>query len=336
MATLDRKTIISLTSYSTRINTVHKVIDSLKKQTEGIEKIILWLDEDETSLEKLPKELNDLTDDKFEVKFCPNFKSYKKLIPSIKQYPDYNIITFDDDLTIPPGTIEKFLEAHKRNPDHIIATRGRIMLKDRNSDLTPYKEWKLLSNRYPVFANDCILPIGCGGVLYPSGSLDTRVIDSESFMTLADNADDIWFKAMGLLKRTKTVILPRKISSKYKEIESTQDIALYLNVNNDNRNLECLNSIIKNYPELDKIINAEDFDFISMKNRDIEAPLSISNLFSSKNDAIDFFRDTAILLESKNIKSALKLMTIAKKFRPNGPLINNKINEYKKKVAQDK
>jgi hypothetical protein len=44
--------------------------------------------------------------------------------------------------------------------------------------------------------------LGWGGVLFPPGSLDSRVLDSDAYMRLSPTADDLWFKAMATLKGT--------------------------------------------------------------------------------------------------------------------------------------
>ena len=48
-----------------------------------------------------------------------------------------------------------------------------------------------------------------------------------------------------------------------------------------------------------------------------------------------FFRDLAISLEDTDLKSAIKLMELAKTVRPNGPVINRKLQDYKNKVSSN-
>jgi predicted Fe-Mo cluster-binding NifX family protein len=47
---------------------------------------------------------------------------------------------------------------------------------------------------------------------------------------------------------------------------------------------------------------------------------------------IEFLRDQAIALEQTNIQLALKLMELAHQARPNGPLINKKLKQYRTAV----
>lgn len=326
--------IISLTSYGTRIGSVHRVIESLKNQTYKVDKIILWLDEGELNYEQLPTELIALEDDLFEVQFCSNYKSYKKLVPTLLAYPNANVITFDDDIIIPPDSVNTFIDAHLRYPNAIIAARGRLMSANADGEFNSYDTWTLINNSSEIIANYCVLPIGYGGVFYPVGSLSDEVVNIAKFTELADNADDIWFKCMSLLKNTPTVILPRSVSKNYHVLEDSQDTALYLTVNTEDRNRRCLNAIAKEYPAIQLLFSDLRFNQITVSSYLLDELLTKPDLFDSKESAVSFFRESAIKLEESHIHLALHLMKLAKKYRPGGPLINRKIKEYQIKIKQ--
>lgn len=324
--------IISLTSYGERINSVHHVVESLKSQTCRVDKIILWLDETELSHTQLPKELLNLEDELFEVQFCPNYKSYKKLVPTLLAYPNTSVITFDDDIVIPLGTVEALVEAHIRHPSTIIATRGRLMSANSEGEFESYDTWSLINNSSEVFANSCILPVGYGGVFYPSGSLSSEVCNVAEFTQHADNADDIWFKCMSLLNHTPTLILPRDVSKNYKVIEDSQETALYLTVNTQDRNRDCLYAVAECYPVLRKFFSISAFNQVSIGSELLKELLAKPDLFENKESGASFFRDSAIKVERANIHLALQLMKLARKYRPKGPLIIKKIKEYQAKI----
>ncbi|HDY92147.1 MAG TPA: hypothetical protein ENH67_05710 [Pseudoalteromonas sp.] len=324
--------IVSLTSYGERINSVHHVVESLKNQTCRVDKIILWLDETELSHTQLPKELLNLEDELFEVQFCPNYKSYKKLVPTLLAYPNTNVITFDDDIVIPLGTIEALVEAHIRHPGTIIATRGRLMSANSEGEFDSYDTWSLINNSSEVFANYCILPVGYGGVFYPSGSLSSEVCNVAEFTARADNADDIWFKCMSLLNHTPTLILPRDVSKNYKVIEDSQETALYLTVNTQDRNRDCLYAVAECYPALRELFSIPTFNQVSISSELLKELLAKPDLFENKESGASFFRDSAIKVEKVNMHLALQLMKLARKYRPRGPLIIKKIKEYQAKI----
>jgi hypothetical protein len=326
--------VISLTSYAERIKVVHLVVESLKKQTYQADKIVLWLDETELSRQQLPQALAALEDELFEVCFCPNYKSYKKLVPSLMAFPDAHIITFDDDIIIPANVVQAFVDAHQRYPNAVIASRGRLMMTDQHGVFEGYDKWTLLNNDTEVTAPFSILPIGYGGVLYPNGGLDSEVTNVDQFRALADNADDIWFKCMSLLKHTPTIILPRRVSDKFKIIENTQETSLYLTVNTDDRNGKCLQAIAQAYPAISALLKSDIFQQVTIDNRLLNQLLSRPNLFDSSEIAVSFFRDAAIKIEHSHLNLAYQLMLLARKYRPQGPLINRKIREYKAKMKQ--
>lgn len=59
----------------------------------------------------------------------------------------------------------------------------------------------------------------------------------------------------------------------------------------------------------------------------------------NNNNKIEFFRNLAIKLEKTDLEASLNLMLMAKELRPNGPIINKKIKEYrerKKQLAKNK
>ena len=258
--------IISLTTYSKRIQTVHKTIVSLLNQSVLVDKIILWLDETEVKHNELPAALTELESDTFEIRFCPNYKSYKKLIPTLELYSDATIITFDDDIDYPADQVEKLVQKHFEYPNEIITSFARN-IHVKNGQLLPYSEW-LHTFREQV-GKPCLqlLPIGVGGVLYPAGSLHKEVVNVDAFMKLAPHGDDLWFKCMTLLNDRKVISLNRGYNLSPNMIEGTQDVGLWQTVNEGtDSNFTQLNSIIKHYETVrDKII-ADEFTHSEVDN----------------------------------------------------------------------
>jgi hypothetical protein len=84
--------IISLTSYPARIETVVKTIRTLLNQTKKPKKILLWLalEQFPNRESELPCELQSMVGEGLIIEWCKDLKSFKKLIPAIKKYPDHN------------------------------------------------------------------------------------------------------------------------------------------------------------------------------------------------------------------------------------------------------
>ena len=247
----DKKIIASLTTYGKRINTIEIAINSILKQEKKVDKILLWLAEDEFNFENIPNNLKKLhNDNQIEIKFCKDIKSYKKLIPTLDLYKDEIIITFDDDVVYNKSLIKKLYEEHLKYPDTIICARGHKMLFNSQKDILPYKNWTFSSDDFMPSYD--IFPTGVGGILYPPNCFYKDIQNEELFMSLAPNADDIWFKAMSLLNNRKSKIINQnnKEFSNITTIDNTQENALYLKNVNQGMNDICLNKVFKFYKSL--------------------------------------------------------------------------------------
>lgn len=239
----DQELIVSLTTYSRRIHEVHLVIESLSEQTIKADRIILWLDEEEFSLSTIPEILKLQQRRGLEIRFCPNYRSYKKLIPALKLAPDADVITVDDDLLYPYDMIELLLKEKQNHPRCIIGTRAHAMLvKDKS--LLPYKSWPKECS-YQINGNKTFLTTG-SGTLFPAGIFPQEVLEPLDFLALCPNADDIWFHCAALkygIDRRK-IADDRKFVSRFLHLESNQDIGLNKqNVNNNQNDIQALKAI---------------------------------------------------------------------------------------------
>lgn len=223
-----KKIILLLTSYGKRIDTVYLTIQTLLNQTKKADKIVLWLAEDEFSLETIPASLKSLVDEgKLEVGFCKDIRSYKKLVPSLKKYPDDIIITFDDDIFYKNDIVEKLYNAYLKEPELLHCMRGRMMKYNSKGDLLSYKKWK----KFPLYfkADINILPTTGAGTLFVKEYFDEDVFRDDVFMKLAPNADDVWFKAMTMKNGVKCKLIKRRFwhSTKLNNIDGTQEGGLW-------------------------------------------------------------------------------------------------------------
>lgn len=224
-----KELIVSLTTYSKRIHDVHLIIESIAHQTLKPNRIILWLDEDEFTLNTIPLILKKQIARGLEVRFCPNYKSYKKLIPTLKISPKANIVTIDDDILYPYDMLELLYKEHLLNPGCVVGHRVHKITLDAQKNILPYSEWE--QEATDQSKSNLIMAIGIGGIFYPSGILSEECLNIENFTLLAPNADDIWFKAMSLLNNAahKKVSDERNFWERFLVVESSQDIALFHN-----------------------------------------------------------------------------------------------------------
>lgn len=243
--------IVSLTSYNKRIFDVYLVIESLALQTIKAKRIILWLDKNEFSIDSIPRTLKNQMKRGLEIKFCENYKSYKKIIPSLKLglNLDSNIITVDDDIIYPHDFIENLIIEKNKYPNTIIGYRcHKITFNKNQSAIKPYPEWDSCTNDNIPSKN--IFPTGVGGVLYPENCFHSECTNSEVFMKLAPHADDVWLKIMSLMNniKSKKIDINYDFENKFISLESNQDIGLFnINCDSNDLNTVCIEKVLKHY-----------------------------------------------------------------------------------------
>ncbi|WP_194778196.1 glycosyltransferase [Pararhodonellum marinum] len=197
-------TIVSLTTFPSRIEKVWLTIESILRQAEQPDKILLWLYKGEfDGLQSLPENLLKLQTRGLQICFCDeNLKPHKKYFYTLKNFPEATLITIDDDVIYPPDLIAKLKSFYKKYPQSIICTVTRKIEISENQ-VSQYNDWKYeKSNSKPSFLN---LIVGVGGTLYPPNSLHDEVLNLENLKKIALTADDLWLKVMSLKKMTKVV-----------------------------------------------------------------------------------------------------------------------------------
>ena len=245
--------IVSLTSFPAAIPYAVQTIRSLLNGSVLPDKIVLYLDTPQVPDGVLPPELEALKAESplLEVRFDPaEIRSYKKLIPALRDFPDDTIVTIDDDIHYPPNLLRDLADLHKRIPDAIVAHRVRKVRLD-----APYKKWRkykwydFVFRRYHF--SHLAMQTGVGGVLYPPHTLDEKMLDPALFMAMAPTNDDIWFWAAAVSKGTFVVPLPNGQRTA-KGIGKPHKYSL-MSVNlqpGDDRNRKALDKILQHFPDI--------------------------------------------------------------------------------------
>ena len=217
--------VISLTSFPKRIDTVWITITTLLEQRTKPYSIILWLSEEEfpNRIGDLPSSLLSLTKYGLEIKFCDNIYPHKKYYYSMKAYPDKNIVTVDDDIFYPEDMLEIMIEEYHRHNNCIICNWAHKITITNDWMIAPYDEW--LSGVDDLGPALDLMPVGFGGVLYPSGLLPSEVFNKEVFMKCCPKTDDLWLKCMSTIAGIKTV-RTNKPPTRFFSIIKTQKNAL--------------------------------------------------------------------------------------------------------------
>lgn len=204
----DERVVVSLTSYGRRVREVLPfALYSLYNQTYKADEIVLWLDENNWSDDKLPKRIKKLKDKGLlTVKYWSDIRSYKKLVPSLITYPNDILITVDDDLYYRRDLLERLVMAHKEYPGYVITHRANRVGYNTDS-VIPYNDWEdLISDA----CDNNVFPTGGAGCLYKKEMLYADVTRDDIFMKLSPLADDVWFFFMEILKGTPRMVLKKK------------------------------------------------------------------------------------------------------------------------------
>lgn len=248
----NEEVVVSLTSFGDRVKYVHLAIESIMQQTMKPNRIVLWLAEDEFKEKTLPIALQLQQKRGLEIVYCEDLKSYKKLIPSLKRFPDACIITIDDDIAYCPDMVEQLIQAHKDNQTSICALRMHGIVLDDKDNIKPYREWQWCINKCPENNKLAFFTTG-GGVLFPPHCFPVDVFDKSVFMGMCGTTDDVWFNAMRILNGVNV----RKVFSVYSngylsELPSSNINPLHSN-NWSGGNDRAINAVYRRYNLFDKL-----------------------------------------------------------------------------------
>ena len=257
----DGSLIVSLTSFPARMHDIHYCLYSLLKQNLKPYKIILWLAESQFPNKELdlPDKVLRLKNNGLTIRWCEDLKSYKKLIPALKEYPDYYIVTVDDDIYYPSHFLENIWMESQKHPECIISSRAR-KIKVVDNEIADYWDWKIIKNGHgPAYS---MLATGSGGILYPPSAFSDTVFDRKLYEELCPSGDDMWFWAMALLNGTK--IVNTKVNMNFlKYVNIAREIGILerdttlWNMNKKDHNNVQMQRLINHFPEILKRITEE-------------------------------------------------------------------------------
>ena len=190
--------IVSLTSYPKRVKTISSVVIALLNQTLKPDAVILWLGEQKFPGKEndLPKELLALRKYGLTIAWCKDLRSYTKLIPALKAYPEDIIITVDDDTYYSPYLVERLYCSYEGDKKSVHSNYVRRIGHGADGTIAPYRAW--VADRTEGAKSYANLLLGYSGVLYPPHVLDKEVIEIEKFQRIAPIADDLWLWAMAV------------------------------------------------------------------------------------------------------------------------------------------
>lgn len=202
----------SLTTISSRINTIHLVVKSLYKQKLPLDKLFLFISKEPYLLDKgiqeLPENLQYYIDCEFlVVEYVPNHGPYRKFIPIMQKYRNNKktlICYFDDDMIYPKMLVDKLYQNHIKFPNCIVSP-GITQLRyydDGNLQISKDKYHRDKSFYRPNEPRMDLWLSNGWGVMFRANLLnDDELFDENKYLTLSPKKDEGWLNA--ILKKNK-------------------------------------------------------------------------------------------------------------------------------------
>ncbi|MFD2843083.1 glycosyltransferase family protein [Paracoccus cavernae] len=203
---LPARLVVSLTSYPARFASLHLTLRSLLAQSLQPDEVVLWLDAGDEA--KLPAEVRALSG--LRIAVCPDWRSYKKIVPVLLEDPSAYVVTADDDVYYARDWLEQLV----RHADAgVVGHRAHMITLDPAGLPLSYEDWS--RNIASPETAPLIFPTGVGGVLYAPGVFHEDVAKPEIFTRLAPAADDVWLYWMHRLAGSR----PAKIGGRFRITE---------------------------------------------------------------------------------------------------------------------
>lgn len=165
------------------------------------------------------------------------------------------------------------------------------------------------------------------GLINPSTSKEQIIILKNMAKYISDNKL--------LLKLLKPVVIETELDNKFLSLEERMSLVKDYEHSNAEvfRVLGISEGFSSIYESLKPFSNDFTFKFyrgfVDYYLKNLQSKKELSEF---KKAVVNFSRDTAIKLENTNVSLALEFMSVARQLRPDGPIINSRINMYLNKL----
>lgn len=254
--------IATLTTFPARIGILKYALHSIFAQDLCAKKVILVLSKDEFAQNnaQIPQEILDFKQFGLEIMWvAQNLRVYNKFIHTLRTFPNEVIITIDDDIYYPHNLFSTLYTAHLSDKNAIWAHKARIV-PFTSTKIQDFFEWKIIRKNNTKWQNkpkSNIYLEGCGGVLYPPHCLYKDAMDSEKFLRIAPNSDDLWLWAMAILNGTKIACVPNALMGNGAAFTNPPSNPALWHSNMRGGNDRAIKALLESYPQILTILNGE-------------------------------------------------------------------------------
>ena len=185
--------IVSLTTYTKRINAVDYTLCSIFSQSILPNKIVLTLIENEfpNGEKSIPSKILKLKKRGLEILWAQqNLKPHNKYYYTMEKYSESIIVTVDDDILYPRHTIKKLLNGYQHFPSAISAI-STLKFKTEKNIVLPYSQAILCYDTFIMEPRFDLCAEGYAGVLYPPNILPRETFNKENILECAAIHDDL-------------------------------------------------------------------------------------------------------------------------------------------------
>ncbi len=256
-----QQVVVSMTSFPEAIPYAVNAVRSILNGSVLPDKVVLYLTFAQFGEGGIPQDLRELSEKNpiFEVRnYDRDIRSYRKLIPALKDFPEAVIVTVDDDVAYHKHMLRDILRLHAQLPHAVLAHRAKLMKPGK-----PYRQWRkyrwyhfLFKRLHCSYLN---IQTGVGGVLYPPHALKQEMLDVDLFTKIAPTTDDIWFWAAAVANGTPIVPVPFG-HNKPRGVGKPRELSLKTTnfKTGTDRNAAALKAILEQFPGIEDRLHQEE------------------------------------------------------------------------------
>lgn len=213
-----QKVIVSLATTSKRLSICRATLMSLVTQSIVPRKVIInvskeaYLRDDgivnsdllSSLISDIPEELRSV----FELRWVKNTGPYRKLMPTLQQADDNDIIvTADDDIFYSREWLETLIDNFESKNRVIHAGRVRRKRKNVFGKYMGYIYWPIIKEE-EVIKEEYIITFGGGAVLCRNWFSD-ELINDTNYLNIAPTADDLWYSKLCQHSSLQVKVIPK-------------------------------------------------------------------------------------------------------------------------------